>query len=59
MTMIPEKRRCPCCKKMYYWNPDIGKMTCPKCGFSEFVLDDTNLFEVKVPDKNSVSEVNI
>ena len=32
MTLVPMKKRCPKCHKMYDWNPDIGRMWCPKCG---------------------------
>ncbi len=31
MTMVPEWRNCPRCRKKYSWNPDVGKITCPYC----------------------------
>lgn len=32
MTMIPLYVKCSRCKKKYSWNPDVGKMRCPRCG---------------------------
>ena len=32
MTMMPMFKICPKCKKKYSWNPDVGKMSCPRCG---------------------------
>ena len=32
MTIRPEYRICPKCKRRYSWNPDVGKMWCPSCG---------------------------
>jgi predicted nucleic acid-binding Zn-ribbon protein len=32
MTLVPEKRKCTKCGHVYSWNPDVGKMFCPKCG---------------------------
>lgn len=25
-------KRCPKCKKPYFWNPDVGQIECPNCG---------------------------
>ena len=33
MTMIPMFKICPKCKKRYSWNPDVGKINCPCCGY--------------------------
>lgn len=32
MTLVPEFKICPKCKKRYSWNPDVGEIWCPKCG---------------------------
>ena len=32
MTLRPMYIKCPKCKKTYSWNPDVGKMMCPRCG---------------------------
>lgn len=29
---MPMYKMCPKCKRMYSWNPDVGKMYCPRCG---------------------------
>lgn len=31
MTLIPMKKRCFKCGKLYIWNPDVGQMVCPYC----------------------------
>ena len=31
MTLVPMRKQCPKCKKWYNWNPDVGKVYCPKC----------------------------
>ena len=31
MSLVPEKRKCSTCGKIYSWNPDIGKIYCPHC----------------------------
>jgi hypothetical protein len=31
MTLIPERRKCSVCGKIYSWNPDVGKICCPYC----------------------------
>lgn len=33
MTIVPMYRRCPMCKRMYSWNPDVGRFVCPYCCF--------------------------
>ena len=33
MTIIPMFKMCPKCKKKYSWNPDVGKINCPRCGY--------------------------
>ena len=37
MTLRPMYRKCPKCKKTYTWNPDVGKMFCPRCGRFDFI----------------------
>jgi|GEM_PF-701564 len=32
MSMMQMRRTCPRCKKKYTFNPDLGKMFCPRCG---------------------------
>lgn len=32
MTIVPQYKICPRCKRRYSWNPDIGQMWCPFCG---------------------------
>ncbi len=32
VTLRPMYKKCPRCGKPYSWNPDVGKMSCPKCG---------------------------
>lgn len=32
MTMVPQYKKCPICRKYYSWNPDVGDMSCPNCG---------------------------
>lgn len=32
MTMVPEWKTCPKCRKKYSWNPDVGQFKCPHCG---------------------------
>ena len=32
MSMVPMYRICPNCKHKYSWNPDVGKLRCPRCG---------------------------
>lgn len=34
MTMMPIYKKCPRCKKIYSWNPDVGKLWCPYCSLS-------------------------
>lgn len=31
MTILPWKKICPVCGKEYDFNPDAGKMFCPRC----------------------------
>ncbi len=31
MSIVSEKRRCICCGKWYSFNPDVGKIECPRC----------------------------
>lgn len=31
MSLRPVHRRCPVCKMMYSWNPDVGQIFCPYC----------------------------
>ncbi|MBQ0100298.1 MAG: hypothetical protein KBS39_02175 [Lachnospiraceae bacterium] len=31
MSLLPEKRKCPKCGKIYSFNPDVGKIFCPNC----------------------------
>lgn len=31
MTMVPAWKICLKCRKRYAWNPDAGKMQCPRC----------------------------
>lgn len=40
MSIMPMKHRCPICKKYFQWNPDVGRMFCPKC------MRDSNGMEV-------------
>lgn len=47
MTMIPEKRKCPSCKKIYSWNPDVGRIRCSRCGYSEFEIIDDDIVKQK------------
>jgi len=55
MSMVPEKRICPRCKRAYSWNPDVGRMFCPHCGglgkAPETVLD--KLFKKKKKEKDN------
>ena len=32
MTLAPMFKVCPKCKKIYSWNPDVGRIICPRCG---------------------------
>jgi protein-arginine kinase activator protein McsA len=32
MTIVAQWKICPKCKKKYSWNPDVGKIGCPRCG---------------------------
>ena len=32
MTLRPMFIKCARCKKTYSWNPDVGKLCCPRCG---------------------------
>lgn len=32
MSMKTVMKRCPKCKKPYFWNPDVGQIECPNCG---------------------------
>lgn len=32
MSMKTVMKRCPKCKKPYFWNPDVGQIECQNCG---------------------------
>ena len=32
MSILPIMKKCSRCGKKYSWNPDVGKLRCPKCG---------------------------
>lgn len=38
MSLLPEKRQCSQCGKIYSWNPDVGKTKCPRCGGTSGIL---------------------
>lgn len=46
MTMRPMWKTCPKCHKRYSWNPDVGKIACPRCyrrkGIKELINIITN-----------------
>lgn len=31
MTLVAMNKKCPTCHRLYQWNPDVGKFTCPYC----------------------------
>ncbi len=31
MSLIAQKKKCLVCGRLYYWNPDVGKIACPYC----------------------------
>lgn len=31
MTMLPWRKICPICGREYSFNPDVGKIFCPRC----------------------------
>ncbi len=31
MSLRPLYKKCPVCKMVYSWNPDVGQMFCPYC----------------------------
>lgn len=33
MSMIPMYKICSKCKRKYLWNMDVGKISCPYCGY--------------------------
>ena len=35
MSLKAEYRKCPKCKRMYPFNPDVGQMWCPHCGLED------------------------
>lgn len=53
MTLIPVYKKCSKCKKKYSWNPDVGNMFCPNCGFlDKSGIDDVSMLDdeiVKLP----------
>ena len=32
MTLVPNRVKCTKCGKRFFWNPDVGKGNCPRCG---------------------------
>ena len=32
MSLVPVYRICPKCKRIYSFNPDVGRLYCPTCG---------------------------
>lgn len=55
MSMVPMYRICPNCKHKYSWNPDVGKLRCPRCG-SLYVPDAGGLMWKPVQKKSDGSK---
>lgn len=32
MSIIAMYKTCETCNKTFLWNPDVGRMNCPRCG---------------------------
>lgn len=32
MTLVARRVKCLNCGKKFFWNPDVGKGNCPRCG---------------------------
>ena len=49
MTLVPMKKRCPNCGKMYSFNPDVGMWRCPRCVSSGLEMPGKSVI-LKQPD---------
>lgn len=32
MSLVPSRVKCSKCGKKFFWNPDVGRGNCPRCG---------------------------
>lgn len=42
MTLIAKRVKCAKCGKKFFWNPDVGKGHCPRCGKRWSTFDELN-----------------
>ena len=54
MSIVSEKRRCICCGKWYSFNPDVGKIECPRCRSKAAIVK-----KIEGGKKNKLSLIHI
>ena len=51
MSMRPEYRKCPICKKTYSYNPSVGKFSCPYCADKHPAQGVEAIIDIGVPGR--------
>lgn len=50
MTLVASRVKCSKCGKKFFWNPDVGRGNCPRCG-KRWTMKDLAVQGLKRGDK--------
>lgn len=50
MTLVASRVKCSKCGKKFFWNPDVGRGNCPRCG-KRWTMQDLAVQGLKRGDK--------